>query len=192
MHNNPVNGIDPSGRSFGSVALAAVMAIGAFLLRHWVIVGLVALGVGIFFATRTYRRGLNHPLITDNDILNAIRSTQQAQNVLYEVAALHPVNWGQFIELLAERNTYIVGRAGEGVVGLGNTETAGGQQIIRYFENWLWQVRNRDACQHPSMVVFGNNAEFIQLWIPAEIQRLDIMLAELRQEAERRGILGDL
>ena len=136
--------------------------------------------------------GLSHRSITDNDIRDSIRSIRGGQRNLDEVLELEPENMGHLIELLEERGTYVVGQVGEGVIGMGETLSPGYQRIIRYFESILWNLNNPEAAQHPSRAVFGNNAEFVQLWGEAESKRLGIIVNELRDEAERRGILGDL
>jgi RHS repeat-associated protein len=182
-HANPVNNVDPSGRYllFGGALVKIVVVIAIIFILY-------------LFATRHFRSGLQHRLITDADIVASIEGMREADQVINDtIEPTCPANWAAFVEALEEHGVYQVGQYwifGGGVVGEGLTLSPGRMQILRYFESPSWNAGHPEASEHPSPAVFGNTEEYIRLWVYAESKRLRIMISELEEEARRREIAG--
>jgi RHS repeat-associated protein len=180
-HNNPVNGIDPSGKfNLIIAALAICIVIVAFLVL-------------VDSDVTQFRHGLGNRLITNQDIIDEINSLKKATKAVEDVLKANTYNNDvEFWEQLAEKNVHQVGELGIGVVDRGKTLSPGRQEIIRYFEfNVIWMRDHPEALQHPSMITYhGQHKMYATDWWNVELKRTYIIIGCLEDEARNRKISG--
>jgi RHS repeat-associated protein len=177
-HANPVNGVDPSGKwHYFVVVLVICVAIMAALLL-----------------TRTdsteSQEGLGNPFITNQDIVDAINGHRGAAEVLeriIEPLEQCPTTWPEVYARLEAEGVAQAGERWVGVVGYGRTLSPGRQLIIKYFESIQWNHDHPNARHHPSWMLGGTHP---YLSSKAEVQRMNIIVSVLIDEAQRRRIPG--
>jgi len=180
-HNNPVNAVDPSGR-MGLIGWSVAIFV----------VAIIAVIVDRYLGGPTYRSGLSHPTITNDDIRNSIKGVRNARDVLENLIKTPGTGfnaWEDFIAYLNGKGIHVVGEMGIGIVGMGTALSPGRQRIVEYFETWYWNARHPKARQHQSPLLYhGYMQGYIADWCGWESERLGIVLEELRGEARRRGL----
>ena len=180
-HANPVNMTDPSGKMgmLGwAITIVVIFAIAAVLYRAY------------FFEPQ--QSGLGDSRITNNDIVDSITGAESAIQKMPDVLATEPETWQQYQDALANNNIYGVGLLGVGVVQMGYTLSQGRQLIIEYFESPVWIANHPDifsAFPKPHELHLDPVGWF-QRQGEAEVNRMKAVVAELKEEARRRGIQG--
>ncbi len=194
-HSNPIYNIDPSGNRIGGPGTFGLLV----TITIWTAIALVVNAACIFayraLGISDFRRGIDdESLVTDQDIIAFIEGLRIGRRAIYLVTQKDdildvPAKWGDTWEALNDFGVFQVGQMGVGVVGIGNTQSPGYQQLIRYFETRWWNWWNPEARPHRSWAAYHtiDNPLYIRDWGGWAIQRYEIIARRLMEEARRRG-----
>ena len=176
-HNNPVNGIDPSGKFtiFQAVVVLSIFAILGTIL--WI-------NISERRAARIIAGGLGALEFTENDLVQLVNGMQQGTlRIPYVVSNYNSSNRGEWDENCEDAGVYTIGIYGVGAVGEGLT--AGQVNIVEYFEDPAW------FRVHPDIYVLFPKGYFNEIQQGyAEMTRMNAVIGECRDFAEEEGYLN--